>query len=396
VIHILGQFKYALKDISANKLSYSILCLQMIVVLLLTGFVSLQLINANNYNKSLEKLDGKQAYISIDKTTAEKISYLLNNEQESIEKMKELYLFMRNNSKTRYYTIISYLMPEKHNGRQVVEYIANEEFFDIFNQEVIAGRKFISKDFEIKNGTIPILVGYNLKDKYQLNNIYEITDSITGETQKYKVVGILKLNSSFVDLNNQQTNFTYFNDGYIRPLNENMIVTYNDFSVLDMVINNTVFISNNELDVNSIKNKSDELGLFSLEFITLDESLKIIKEREKQLIVYEIIILSIILIFSLMGIISALLEMVSKNMPEYYIHLKCGATHFLIISRIIIQISLVMIISYIPVIVIFKFSLATLYTFIFTLIIIFFTLIFPVWKLKNSDISDNLRKELQF
>ena len=395
MIQILQQFKYALKDITTNKLTYIILCLQMIVVLLLTGFISLQLIKANTYKENLEKLDGNQTYISLDKSTNEKINYLINNEQESIEKMTDLYLFMRNQSDTPYFTIINYSMPETHNGRQVVEYLANEEFFTIFNQEVIDGRNFTDSDFDIENETIPILVGYNLKDKYKLNNNYKITDPISGETQKYKIVGILKLNSSFVDLNNQQTNFTYFNDGYIRPLNEDMITTYNDFSVLDMVINSTFFINNNEKGVNAIKNKSDELGLFSLEFITLDDSMKIINERLKQLVVLEITILLIILIFSLMGIISALLEMLSKKMPEYFIHLKCGATYFSIVSRIIIQIALIMIVSYIPVIMIFKFSLATLYTFLFTIIIIFFTLILPLRKLRKSEISGNLRKESQ-
>lgn len=395
MIIIINQIKYALKDIRTNKLTYIVLCIQMIVTLLITGFTSQQIIAANTYNKSLDKLDQNRAYISIDRSTNEKINHLIKNEQESIEKMRELYSFMRYEEDIPYFTIINYAMPETHNGRQIVEYIANEEFFDIFNQEVIAGRNFRPSDFEMKNGTIPILVGYNLKEKYQLNNQYEIMDSITGEIQKYHVIGILKHNSSFVDLDNQQTNFSYFNEGYIRPLNEEKIITYNDFSVLDMVINSTVFINNDELGVNKIKEKSDDLGLFSLEFVTLDESMKTIKEREKQLVIYEITILIIILIFSLMGIISALLEMISKKMPEYYIHLKCGATQFSIISRIIIQVSLIMLVSYLPVILIFKFSLAALYSFIFTIIIILFTLILPVWKLRNSEISGNLGKESQ-
>lgn len=57
------------------------------------------------------------------------------------------------------------------------------EFNDL---EVVAGRGLIEKDYEFKDGRIPVLVGHNLRNSISLNQTFE------KDTMQFVVVGIMK------------------------------------------------------------------------------------------------------------------------------------------------------------------------------------------------------------
>lgn len=392
MIKIIKQLKYSINDIFSNIFTYAILFLQMVVILLLIAFTISQLLTYKEYTNKLELLSESKAFISMDHTSLEKINYLMNEDEDAINRMRKLYQNILTSKDIKQSTLFSYNMTDTFEGRPILQYFANEGFFDVFNQEVISGRSFTSTDFKNTSEIIPILVGYNLKDKYKLNEIYRIENPVNGETERYKVVGILEYNSNYVNLDNLQTDFTDFNNSYIRPLSEESTFVYHDFSFFDLAINSTVIITENEKKVEEIVNKSNELGLFSLDFVTLEKNLSIINDRTKQLVYYEGTILVLLLIFSLIGFISALIGIISKKMLEYSIHFMCGATTFLISFRIIIQVSIVIVISFIPVLVIFKLSYSTLYTLIFTILLILIILIYPINKLRNQAVITNIRR----
>lgn len=391
-MNIINQLKYAINDIRSNIFTYAILFLQMVVILLLIAFTISQLITYKEYINKLGMLDKSKAFISMDHTSLEKINFLMNEDEDAINRMQELYKHILSNKNMTQSTIFSYNMPDTFEGRPVLQYFANNGFFEVFDQKVISGRNFDSKDYENTGDVIPILVGYNLKNKYQLDEVYQIENPINGELQNYKVVGILEYNSRYVNLDNYQTDFTDFNNSYIRPFNEESLFTYHDFSIFDLAINSTVIITDNEEEINEIINKSNDLGLFSLEFVTLEKSLSIVTDRTKQLVYYEGTILVLLLIFSLIGFISALLGIISKKMLEYSIHFMYGATIFLISLRIVIQVSIVIVISFIPVLIIFKLSYLTLYTLLFTILLILIILIYPITKFRNQEIITNIRR----
>jgi len=389
---ITKQLKYSINDIFSNIFTYAILFLQMIVILLLIAFTISQLLTYKEYTNKLELLSESKAFISMDHTSMEKINYLMNKDEDAINRMQELYQNILTNKNFKQSTIFSYNMTDTFEGRPILQYFANEGFFDVFNQEVISGRSFTSTDFENTSDIIPILVGYNLKNTYKLDEVYQIENPVNGVIERYKVIGILEYNSNYVNLDNLQTTFTDFNNSYIRPFSEESIFVYHDFSVLDLAINSTVIITENENEVEEIINNSNELGLFSLDFVTLENNLSIINDRTKQLVYYEGTILVLLLIFSLIGFISALLGIISKRMLEYSIHFMCGATTFLISLRIILQVSIVIVISFIPVLIIFKLSYSTLYTLLFTILLILIILIYPIRKFHNQEIITNIRR----
>lgn len=89
---------------------------------------------------------------------------------------------------------------------------------------------------------------------------------------------------------------------------------------------------------------------------------------------------------------SALLEMVNKNMRDYSIHILCGGNTLNIGTRLSLQLVLIVIISLIPSLLIFKFSISMVFTVLLALIICSLILIPPFIKLRNTSIALMVRR----
>ena len=197
----MNQIRYSLIDIKNNKRMYIVFYIQMIFIILLIYNIFNQIIDSNKYLKNTKHLVESNAYIPSDKTSTEQLDYMMNEDKNIIPKLKELYSYIMSNKNIEIYSSYYYYLQEFINGEQVRFHYINQNFNNIISLKTIKGRNFEDYDFIDSKSYIPILIGYNLKDSYDVGKIYDMFDSVTGYPIKCKVIGILEYNSSFISIN---------------------------------------------------------------------------------------------------------------------------------------------------------------------------------------------------
>ncbi len=360
----------------------------MVVVFLLINSSIMQIIRVNSGVNRLQKLRDNKAYINRDTTSNGKIDALIADEKDSVPKLKELYSYIVNNDKTNKYSKFEYQTSEEIEGNTIVQATANKMFFDIYDIKVIEGRMFNESDFTNNLEITPIIVGYNLKERYKIGQTYLEKDLDTNKEVTYKVVGILEYNSSypsFVDIGKEtELNYTFF-----KPLNLNLL---NEFSSMDMAISSTVIFTNNEKEVRSIEEKSAELGLFSMEYRPIQQDINNYLKYFHKKITYQIFIAFIVLFFAATSMALNLTTMISKNIKEFSIHMICGAEIGSIFQRLLWQLLIILSLALIPTEIFYGINISLVYTVIIACIISLIIMSIPYIKLKRTNIIQLVRR----
>ncbi|MCY6960463.1 ABC transporter permease [Clostridium brassicae] len=382
------QIKYALLDIKVYKRISIIFFIQMVVVLLLVNSCITQIITVNNGLNRLQKLKDNKAYVNRDATSNGKIDSLIADERNSVPKLKELYSYIINNNITNTYSKFEYQTSEQIEGNTIVQATANKMFFDIYDIKAVEGRMFNESDFIGNSKIIPVVVGYNLKDRYKLGEIYLERDLDTNKDINYKVIGIIEYNSSYPSLGDigkeTELNYTFF-----KPLNINLI---NNFSSMDMAISSTVVFTNNEKEVRAIEEKSVELGLFSMKYRPIQEDINKYLDYFHKKITYQIFIAFIVLFFAATSMALNLTTMISKNIREFSIHMICGAEISSIIERFLWQLLIIMSLALVPTVIVYDINISLLYTIVIACIISLLIMSIPYIKLKRTNIIELIRR----
>lgn len=263
------QFKYALFDIRTHKRINIFFLIQMAVVFIIFSYCIGDVIDLSAGVKQLKELTNAKAFICQDYTSNEKINQLIADSENSIPKLQELYNKLLDSGLSQY-TIWGY---QEINSDGVVvaeQATANQKFFEFYDLDILAGRSFEAADF-VESEVTPIIVGYNLRETYKLGETYRLTDGGTGTPITCIVVGVLKNNVSYPNIQNplvpNNLNYTY-----LKPftLSESGLTSFSD---LDMAFNSTVVFSDDEQALNSIVELSRELDLFSIKYVTVQDDL---------------------------------------------------------------------------------------------------------------------------
>lgn len=340
------QVKYALLDIKNSKRITLVFFLQMVVVFLLINSSIIDIIRVTNGLNRLERMKDAQAFVSRDATSIVRLNALIADMDNSIRQMRELYSYIKNNNRIVSFSTWSYATRETIDGHPIMQATANRMFFDIFDIRVINGRMFSEEDFASDAKPIPILVGYNLRNRFRLGEIYmeDNLDDLTSEKVSYKVIGILEHNASFpslIDIGREiNLNYTYF-----EPINLKLL---NDFGSLDMAINSTVVFTHDESEVRSIEKKSSRLGLFDIQYVPIQKQVDEFLMIFEKIMIYQMFLASIIILFAATSMALNLTAMISKKMREFSIHIICGGRINSIIQRLLWRILIILFASLVP------------------------------------------------
>ena len=385
------KFKYSLLDIKNNKRMYIVFLIQMLVVILLITSILTDIRGTRQYLKNMTQLLEEKAYVPIDSTTSEHLNYIMNEDKNTIPKLKELYSTIINNENIIRYSSYSYFLEEYVMGEQVRFHYIDKNYNDISPLTVIKGRKFNSSDFTEETSVIPVIIGYNLRDKYIVGEVYEIIDPIEGKNKiEYEIIGVLDHNESFISINYGITDF--LNYSIIRPISEKSVDEIKQFSEFDLRINNNFIATKGISEIQKIENKSRELDLFSIKYKLISEVVKSNLDFSRSKIIYSIFICIIILLFTLIGIISSIIQMLNVSIRNYTIHILCGATKMDMIKRIVISLTIVELIVAIPIIIILGLNIDILITLLVIILINLLILIFPLNKLRKTEISMMIKR----
>jgi len=383
-----SQIRFSLFDIFKNIRINILFLLQMTVVFLILSYSLNNIIALSNGLKRLEALRNTQAYVISDSTPNEKVDQLLSDSDTSVSKMQRLYGFL-SSSPISQYTIWGYQNDVTVDGITIEQKTANKKFYDFYKLGIIEGREFASADFN-SSKVVPILIGYNLRNKYLLGGTYKFVDGGTGQEQACKVVGVLENNASYPDIRNPMhlinLNYTYMKP--FSPTNERL----NAFSDLDMAINSTVVFTDRKDVLKSVESLSAGLDLFSIKFVTLQANIDAFLETFYKAITYQFVISAIILVFACVGMTSALLSMVKKNMRDYSIHIFCGGRLIDILIRISIQVVFVFALALAPTLIVFGPSSGVAITMLLALLLCCLILVPSFWALHSASISSMIRR----
>ncbi|MBT9139280.1 MAG: hypothetical protein DDT31_01863 [Syntrophomonadaceae bacterium] len=154
----------------------------------------------------------------------------------------------------------------------------------------------------------------------------------------------------------------------------------------------TYIITDAPSHLQRIQQKSTELGLFTFEFRSFTEQMRRIQEDHDLQIKIIALIFSVVLTFSMIGLISNLVQFINTHTKEFAIHMLCGGQVSSIIRRILIQIALMLILANMIVFAFHGASSITLATIAFGLVIGFLIVLYPAIKLSAMGINELLRR----
>ncbi|MBS3900727.1 MAG: hypothetical protein KGZ54_01715 [Dethiobacter sp.] len=160
----------------------------------------------------------------------------------------------------------------------------------------------------------------------------------------------------------------------------------------DSAIMTTYIITDDPYHLQRIQQKSTELGLFTFEFRSFTEQMGWIQEEIDLQTKIMGLMFSVVLIFSMIGLISNLVQFINTHIKEFAIHMLCGGQVSSIIRRILTQIILMLILANVIVFAIHGASSITLATIAFGLVIGSLIVIYPAIKLSAMGINELLRR----
>jgi len=379
-----------------HKFRYFFLFVQILAAIILISFILSISFNANNFQDKLNEImqdQKEEIYLLIDNSSSEKINEIFQNE-ESIEQQKELYEFIKQNLSFRTYTVDQQnaLWLSKNNldnsfaldpDNAFFLIKIDEEFQSVFKLKCVKGRLFPAKDFKGTGSVIPLLLGYDFQNYYDLDDI--ICDD---EGKHYKVTGFLEKSSFYLSPLRDDSIF-WLDKAFVVPLQPHKFEYTNNY---DSAINSTFIITDDPENLQAIQKKSNELELYTFEFRSFKKQLEFILDYTYSRIKQLGFILSIILYFSIIGLISNLIQFINTHTKEFAIHLLCGGRMVSIIQRILIQTFFIIFIADIIVIVIHRLSMTTLLTIASSLLIGTIIIIYPAIMLSRTQVKDILRR----
>ncbi|WP_129600108.1 hypothetical protein [Anaerophilus nitritogenes] len=362
------------------KFITSIIYLQITLFLILLGaFYSF--FDALNYNEDGMKdiYEGKAVYQLIDNyCEGDKFEEFISH-PDALERIRDFYVGLDTADHFKYLAIsdqriginkknIPQIMsagyeqgkeyPDSKINGQTYKFIKsvqlNQQAFNFFKLDVSHGRIWTNEDFKDQGNTIPVLLGDSYKNVYEIGD--ELNISYIGKEINAKVIGFLKSNSKI--FYNEDTEF-YLDRYILLPF-----FKYNDpvskedsnfqFFSYYMLINGYVVTDN---ETPKIRNMMEEIEVLSqitsfkeYSFIGANPHLKqyhclMMTIQENSKLVKCFFMISTGLNLFLLSLLLYLQQ--KRRLSSYAIHYMQGATKFSIIRQQWLEISIIMLLSFI-------------------------------------------------
>lgn len=211
----------------------------------------------------------QESFVLRDSTSDSQIAKIFDNEERMFEKLEGIFDYLEANNVK--YMLNWHYKDASPNGTTIYEYTVNQEFLDLNNIQVCEGRLFNDEDYTISGNQVPVLVGKDLQEEYQLGQIFTYRDEDLGEDCTAKVVGILdehatRLNIGFFEKES-------LNHAILKPFSKKMFLKGKNMASLDMALNRMVFFTNTKT-ADQIAKYIEKTKTFSMRPETVEDLLK--------------------------------------------------------------------------------------------------------------------------
>ncbi|WP_353892500.1 hypothetical protein PRVXH_001849 [Proteinivorax hydrogeniformans] len=392
------QLKYAWEDLIEKKGRNFVLFLQILAALIVFSLTIKLILDLNFYQNQIDHLTKEQeVFALVDNTDELTFSRDIINSEDASERLVILYEFMKNDDKFNSYTVgtghsmfldsstelpdsfIRFSSGDRHAYNMVR---VDENFIEVFNLKCTKGEKFASDDFISSEEAVPILLGYEFLDYYDLGDVIS-----SGEID-YQVKGFLESLSYYINPL-RSGDILWLDRTFVVPFQSDR---FNGVVDYENVINSTYFITDQRADLQPIIEKSKELNLFTFGVRSFSEQMDNINRDITVTISFLTIIFLVVLLFCIIGLVCNLIQFINERKQEFAVHLLCGGRVGLIIARILLQVLSLVFLANIIVISIHRISTVSFITIIFSVLLTFVVTLYPVVKLYRTPISTILRR----
>ena len=342
--------KHCLQAMGEHPLSYALICVELILTLLSSGFILNNFSAEIKYGQAMRSAAShKNMYVVKDRSEIYTIMNALGS-PEGRNNSKELFDYVSERV-TAYVHLDATVRLDTGDFRIL---LVNKPFFHLYPFTIEAGREFTDAEWnmeETETLRIPVIVGAGLKKQYPVGSEFYAADD---PKRFFYVVGAFAEDAFY--LNPTITFDTIsldqaivapwfpafrFNNGY---QNVNLIhlmqVETEEEEVLEL-----------------IAEKSRSLGLFDLDFYPYEGQIAVVTERYIEANRIWMIILSTILLYCVAGSILVLLNYIQHHMKSSVIYMICGATKKELGIELLFQIALPLLIGFLLSCVVFRSSL---------------------------------------
>ena len=380
------QLKYAWKGLIKKPGRYIPLYVQMIVSILLFSFIVKEFHTMNQFSSQLMTYtEHKNIYVAQVRSDPVQIMNELASE-DGEERCKELYDFIleRGNMYIQ--------MPVTMQIYNVSESLlaVNEGFCNLYEMNIREGRMFSKDELAglLEDEKIPVLVPEEKAKSFPVGTVFQ--DDLNGIT--FQIIGIID-NSSFYLNPATERAVSYFGKSMVIPwlpdkkLN-GVIGEYNDINLFNLLQIET----DQPEGLLEIKEKSKELNLFNISFISYEQRIANIGNYYKLLYQRELAMLGAILLYCVVGSVTMLLHYIRSNIRQFSIHILCGAGKNDMIVRMIIQIGIPVVVAMLIITLLLQNELAFLAGLGFSVGMMVLIMIIPIQFWRRVQISQILKR----
>lgn len=390
-----SQFFLAIKDLLRRKFTSLILLIQVIMVLILINLTVMSFFDLKQMTKEVKRLNQNQEiYSLIDFSDQKHIQALLNN-KERLPDLQKLYHHLFHNDSFQTFSLYSSsLLMEDASLRDIENIEQFEEqtsvpflyvtdlFFQYFNMDISEGSLFTENDYNSKDKTIPAVLGWDFQGKIKVGQTLTDVGGI-----KYKIIGILKKDMSYIDIMSSR-DFQKMDNMMLLPLNENHLITNPD---LDAVINKAYIIPKKETQLKKIIEYAAELNTYSFAYKSMREQVKFVIHDKQKWIQMQVFLSTLVMIFTFISFTISFLQFIDKNMYEFGVHFLSGSTKKDLVARIMLQVFPFILIADVISISIAGTLISKGITILISILLGIFVCIIPILKISKLEVSSILR-----
>lgn len=386
-------FKYAFNNIKKHKFIIILLISQLLLGLISSYFMMINYLNlSNEIQKTKNMFNNGNVYAIISNWEY----YFTNKKFDSVETFSNL-------SKLEQIEIPHMLnigLTLKNNDDYFDGVAINDITRTKFNLKLDSGRFFNTEEYTNKSNIQPVILGYNLKNKFSIGDVIPIYGE--NENTSIKVIGFLSENSYLPQYIGESITAKYKN-----KLLDDMIIATSSYianeSLYDALIRNSYLffdenLNNNE--VNLLKSKIKKIFFdngveinLRHEKIGIDLTINDLLEKKILLEISSIIIL----IFSGITIILTFINSINIRKKEFGTYLLCGMSKkdfCKIILFELLSIDLIAFLMFVILCSLFGSNINLLLILVNLLIISIYSIIvsiIPICKLKKLTIKDLIK-----
>lgn len=356
------KYNLSIYDFFINLKHYSFIILEKIFI------IFLMYVMLNDTSKILlsvyriNQIDNSKIFVNQDRTEDEKIQNLYES-PKTIGNANKLNHYINKNFVN--FSFWEYETSDKIGKTPIVQANTNPFFFELFNIKVIQGRNFNKKDEINIESTKPIIVGYNLKNKYKLKGIYSDIDLDTGKKFSFQVIGILPKNTTYPSLSILGEQYSLDNT-YLKLVDTKSL---KDFANIDMALGSKILFSKSDKAVEKVEELSKSYKLFDMNFEKVGTNVSDYLSDFFHNLLFLLLITVVLLVLLFFLSLNKISMIIKRNKQNYLIQICCGATIKDIFLLFMAQFILIDIVAFIPTILFCYFNFGNIFIILAVLII---------------------------